>query len=88
MLQYLFGELLMKGKVMKRKLSIAALLMFALIGLSAALIQADFVQCIALVNCGVGGGNPDIINGSPGNDIIRGFGGGDVILGNDGSTLR
>lgn len=69
---------------MKKRLSMAALLMFALLGLTSALSQADFIQCVALANCGYSD-NPDVINGSNGDDSIRGFDGDDIILGGDGN---
>jgi hypothetical protein len=68
---------------MRQKLSMVALIAIAVLGLSVALIQADFLQCVALANC-PGSDNPDLINGSQGDDIIRGFDGGDTILGNAG----
>jgi hypothetical protein len=70
--------------MIKRKLSMIALMAFAVLGLTAAFMQADFIQCITLVNCGYSD-NPDIINGSLGDDTIGGFGGADVIFGNDGN---
>jgi Ca2+-binding RTX toxin-like protein len=63
-----------------RKLMLIVIVFAAVI---AAPIQADFIQCVALVFC-QGSPNSDVINGTPSNDDIEASDGDDILFGGDG----